>query len=78
MTKLIEEHTIDKIIAFLRDNKYIISLRPKWVHDKINQYSYLPTTKSNSIDLSYDFNKKERFSSNNEKKSVISKLKDLE
>ena len=78
LTKLIKTHTIDKIIAFLRDNKYILSLRPKWVHDKINQYSYLPTTKSNSIDLSYDFNKKERFSSNNEKKSVISKLKDLE
>lgn len=78
LSRLIKEQTVDKIIAFLRDNKYIISLRPKWVHEKIQQYNYLPTTKSNSIDLSYDFNRKERFSTNNTKKSVISKLKELE
>ena len=76
LTKLIEKHTIDKIIAFLRDNKYIVSLRPKWVHEKLDQYNYIPKTKPTT--LSYDFNNAERFTSNNNKKSIISKLEDLE
>ena len=78
LTKLIEEHTIDKIIAFLRDNKYIISLRPKWVHEKLDEYNYIPKTKPSSTDLSYNFKKNESFSSNNDKKSIISRLEDLE
>ena len=76
LTKLIEKHTIDKIIAFLRDNKYIVSLRPKWVHEKLDEYNYIPKTKPTT--LSYDFNNVERFTSNNNKKSIISKLEDLE
>ena len=78
LTKLIEKHTVDKIIAFLRDNKYIISLRPKWVHNKLDEYNYIPKRKPSSTDLPYDFKKNESFSSNNNKKSIISKLKDLE
>jgi len=76
LTKLIEKHTVDKIIAFLRDNKYIVSLRPKWVHEKLDEYNYIPKTKPTT--LSYDFNNAERFTSNNNKKSIISKLEDLE
>ena len=78
LTKLIEKHTVDKIIAFLRDNKYIISLRPKWVHEKLDEYNYIPKTKPSSTDLSYNFKKNESFSSNNDKKSIISRLEDLE
>ena len=78
LTKLIEKHTVDKIIAFLRDNKYIISLRPKWVHEKLEEYNYIPKTKPSSTELSYNFKKNESFSSNNDKKSIISKLEDLE
>ena len=78
LTKLIEIHTVDKIVAFLRDNRFIMSLRPKWVHEKIDEYNYIPKTKSADIDLSYDFYKKNRFTSNNNKKSIISRLEDLE
>ena len=78
LTKLIETHTVDKIVTFLRDNRFIMSLRPKWVHEKIDEYNYIPKTKSADIDLSYDFYKKNRFTSNNNKKSIISRLEDLE
>ena len=78
LTKLIEKHTVDKIISFLRHNKFIVSLRPKWVHEKIEQYNYLPPTSSASEGCSYIFNNTEDFSRNNKKKSIISKLEDLE
>ena len=78
LTKLIETHTVDKIVAFLRDNRFIMSLRPKWVHEKINQYNYIPKTKPEDIDLSYKFTNSESFSTNNKKKSIISKLEELE
>ena len=77
LTKLIEKHTVEKIVAFLRENKYIISLRPKWVHQKIEAYSYKKRNCSKE-NLSYDFGKKETFSSNNKKKSIISLLEELE
>ena len=78
LTKLIETHTVDKIVTFLRDNRFIMSLRPKWVHQKIDQYNYLPKTKPVDSDLSYKFTQSETFSTNNKKKSIISKLEDLE
>ena len=78
LTNLIKKHSVDKIIAFLRDNKYIISLRPIWVHNKIDQYNYIPKTTTSKPYLSNTFDKKEIFASNNNKKSIISKLKDLE
>ena len=68
LTKLIEKHTVEKIVAFLRENKYIISLRPKWVHQKIESYSYKVP----------DATKKEKFIRNNTKKSIISRLEELE
>jgi hypothetical protein len=78
LTKLINTHTVDKIIAFLRDNRFIISLRPKWVHEKLDKYNYIPKTKPTNDYLSYKFTKPESFSTNNKKKSIISKLEDLE
>lgn len=78
LTKLIETHTIDKIIAFLRHNKFITSLRPKWVHEKINQYNYVPKSKPKNETVAYDISKKELFVTNNNKKSIISKLEELE
>ena len=76
LTKLINIHTIDKIIAFLRDNKYIISLRPKWVHEKLDQYKYTPTVEP--VELDYNFKESKSFDTNNQKKSILSILEDLE
>ena len=78
LTKLIEKHTVDKIVAFLKENRYIMSLRPKWVHEKIDNYSYTATTPANDNCVSYDFNKPKNFTTNNDKKSIISKLEELE
>ena len=77
LTKLINLHGIDKLVGFLRENKYIISLRPKWVHEKIEEYNYRGTSSSEE-DTDYDFHKTESFTSNNNKKSIISKLEELE
>jgi len=76
LTKLINTQGIDKIIAFLRDNKYIMSLRPKWVHEKLAQYKYIPKTEP--IELEYDFKQTQFFDSNNSKKSILSRLEELE
>ena len=77
LTKLINNHTVEKLVAFLRENKYIISLRPKWVHLKIEEYNYKAPS-VNKDDVSYDFGKKEKFVRNNTKKSIISRLEELE
>ena len=77
LSKLIDKHSVDKIISFLKNNSYIISLRPKWVHDKLEEYTYTsPTPKQESS--TYDFDNKSSFTSNNNKKSVISRLEELE
>ena len=76
LTKLINNHGIDKIVGFLRENKYIMSLRPKWVHEKIEEYIYKPSDSKGNVD--YIFNKKESFSSINKKSSIVSKLEELE
>ena len=76
LTKLIKTHTIDTIIAFLRENKYILSLRPKWVHEKLAQYKYIPKTEP--IESKYDFKQTQSFDSNNSKKSILSRLEELE
>ena len=77
LTKLINTHGIDKIIAFLRDNKYIISLRPKWVRTKREEYKYFPSTKG-SDNSDYNIKKAESFDTNNKKTSILSILEDLE
>lgn len=77
LTKLISNHGIDKIAGFLRENKYIMSLRPKWVHEKIAEYIYKPST-SGAENVTYDFDKKESFTSNNKKASIVSRLEELE
>ena len=76
LTKLINTQGIDKIIAFLRDNKYIMSLRPKWVHEKLAQYKHTPKTEP--TELEYDFKQSQSFDSNNSKKSILSRLEELE
>ena len=78
LTKLIDKHTVDKLIAFLRDNKYITSLRPKWVHEKIDNYNYLAKPKMPDDYLSYSFDKATKFTTNNKKQSIVSKLEELE
>ena len=77
--KLIKTHSVDKIISFLMENKHIMSLRPKWVHNKLDEYRYTPTKCADPEEIKdYSFDKKERFTSNNDKKSIISKLEELE
>jgi len=77
--KLIETHGIDKIISFLRENRHIMSLRPKWVHDKLQEYKYTsPHRPDNDKQSDHNFEKKERFGTNNNKSSIISKLEELE
>jgi hypothetical protein len=76
LTKLIKDHTIDKIIAFLKDNRYILSLRPKWVHQKLDEYKYV--VKEHSADSEYDFKQSQNFNTNNTKKSILSRLEELE
>lgn len=76
---LIKTHGVDKIISFLMENKYVMSLRPKWVHNKLDEYPYTPTKCADTEQIKdYSFDKKERFTSNNDKKSIISKLEELE
>ena len=78
LTKLIDKHTVDKLIAFLKDNKYITSLRPKWVHEKIDGYNYIAKTPTNNNYKPPSFNKPQNFTTNNNKQSIISKLEELE
>jgi hypothetical protein len=78
LTKLIDKHTVDKLISFLKDNKYITSLRPKWVHEKIDGYNYIVKPSTSNSNLSYTFDKPETFTTNNNKQSIISKLEELE
>jgi len=77
LSKLIRIHGVDKVIAFLRENKYIMSLRPKWVHEKLNEYNYKPNVERKE-NTNYDFHKEGTFQSNNNKKSILSILEDIE
>jgi len=78
LTKLIDTHTVNKISAFLKDNRFITSLRPKWVHEKIDQYNYIAKTTTDNDHTSYNFTQPETFTTNNNKQSIISKLEELE
>ena len=77
MGRLLQKHGSAKLIAFLRENKYIISLRPKWVHDKIDKYIYKPG--SNLVPpTKREYKEIKKFGREQTTKSIISKLKDLE
>ena len=80
--KLIKDHGVDKIIAFLKDNKYITSLRPKWVHERIDKYQYNGPSRTPIIEQKKsppEENKKPlKFRRKETKGSIISKLKDAE
>ena len=82
MGNLIKDHGVDKIIAFLKDNKYITSLRPKWVHERIDKYQYNGPSRTPIIEEKKsppEENKKPlKFRRKETKDSIISKLKDVE
>ena len=64
-------------IAFLRENKYIMSLYPKWVREKIDKYIYKPG--SNLVPMTKrEFKEIKKFGKESATKSIISTLKDLE
>ena len=74
---LLRKHGAAKLVAFLRENKYIISLRPKWVHEKIDKYIYKPG--SNLVPpTKREFREIKKFGREQTTKSIISKLRDLE
>ena len=74
---LISNHGAAKIIAFLRENKYIMSLYPKWVREKIDKYIYKPG--SNLVPMTKrEFKEIKKFGKESATKSIISTLKDLE
>ena len=74
---LISKHSAAKIIAFLRENKYIMSLYPKWIHEKIEKYIYKPG--SNLVPMTKrEFKEIKKFGKESVTKSIISTLKDLE
>ena len=74
---LINKYGAPKIIAFLRENKYIMSLYPKWVHDKLDKYIYKPG--SNLVPITqHQFKEIKKFGKESVTKSIISTLKDLE
>ena len=74
---LISKHGAAKLIAFLRENKYIMSLYPKWVREKIDKYIYKPG--SNLVPMTKrEFKEIKKFGKESATKSIISTLKDLE
>lgn len=78
LTKLIKNHGIDKIIAFLKENKWIISLKPKWVHDKLDEFVFVNREELKQEKIDYELKQGDKFSSNNSKNSIISRLEELE
>tara|TARA_R110002020_G_scaffold443394_1_gene654619 strand:+ start:1137 stop:1631 length:495 start_codon:yes stop_codon:yes gene_type:complete len=79
---LIDEHGVDKIIAFLKENKYITSLRPKWVHERIDNYDYKGPSRIPIIEQKTGPDEEDKkplkFRRKEIKDSIISKLKDAE
>lgn len=79
--KLIKEHGEHAVISALNDNRTwkTYSLRSPWLVTVIKEYvEKAEIARKIAKEIEYDFSKKETFDSNNKKKSVISKLKDLE
>lgn len=79
---LIDKHGVDKIIAFLKENKYITSLRPKWVHERIDNYDYKGPSRIPIIEQKTGPDEEDKkplkFRRKEIKNSIISKLKDAE
>jgi len=79
--KLLKKYGDHAVIAALHDNRTwkTYSLRASWLIPIIEEYkNKAETAKLIAEKMSYDFSEKKTFDSNNKKKSVISKLRDLE
>ncbi len=79
--KLVKTYGEHAVIAALHDNRTwkTYSLRAKWLIPIIEEYKRkAELAKQIAEKISYDFSEKSTFESNNRKKSVISKLRDLE
>lgn len=79
--KLIKEHGEHVVISALNDKRLwkTYSLRSPILINIIKEYKQKEhVAKSIAKKLEYDFSEKKTFESNNNKKSIISKLKDLE
>ena len=81
-TSLVKEYGEGAVIAALRDRRCYktYSLRAPFLKPIIEEHKKTQE-KAKSVDandLSYDFDSKENFSSNNQKRSLLSDLEDLE
>jgi hypothetical protein len=81
-TSLVKEYGEEAVIAALRDRRCYktYSLRAPFLKPIIEEHKKTQE-KAKSVDtkdLSYDFDSKENFSSNNQKRSLLSDLEDLE
>ena len=79
--KLIKEYGEYAVISGLRDNRTYktYSLRSQWLVRVIAEYKEkAEIARQIAQEVSYDFKEKKSFDSNNKKKSVVSKLRDLE
>jgi RNase H-fold protein (predicted Holliday junction resolvase) len=81
-SSLVKEYSVEAVIAALKDNRCYktYSLRSPFLRSIVEEYhtkQQIPRDVAQE-DLPYDFGSKESFASNNKKKSIISKLQDLE
>jgi len=79
--KLIKEYGEHAVISALQDNRTwkTYSLRSPWLEKVVKEYKdKAEIARKIAQKVEYDFSEKKTFDTNNNKKSVISKLKDLE
>ncbi len=79
--KLIKEYGEHVIISALKDNRMwkTYSLRSPFLKNVIEEYKNKDeVARKIATQIEYDFSEKKTFESNNSKKSIVSKLKDLE
>jgi hypothetical protein len=79
--RLIKKYGEHAVIAALRDNRTwkTYSLRSPFIERIIAEYGKkAELSRQLAQEIEYDFSEKQTFDSNNEKKSIISKLKELE
>lgn len=79
--KLIKQYGETAIISALMDKRMwkTYSLRSPFLKNVIEEYKKKEEAAAEMIKkVEYDFSEKKKFDSNNDKKSIVSKLKDLE
>ena len=78
---LLQKYSEKAIIAALKDNRTwkTYSLRGKWLIKVIEEHSVMIQNAQNSAtEVEYNFKDKPTFDSNNNKKSILSKLRELD